>query len=164
MMLIILRAESYNTPAYESYLKGCTNFVSQYLVAGGKNMVKPSNYKDLGSMYGTTSYWYSMHWTEISPYHRYAVSSSFVNVGDFFTYWKTRGGLVTTGLSKSQLQSKAKKGDIVQLKKDGSWYHSIIITSGTTGNWNYCGHTSNRKDKPISAITEATEYRILRFA
>lgn len=87
-----------------------------------------------------------------------------VNAGDFFTYWKTRGGLVTTGLSKSQLQSKAKKGDIVQLKKDGSWYHSIIITSGTTGNWNYCGHTSNRKDKPISAITEATEYRILRFA
>ncbi|WP_161908803.1 amidase domain-containing protein [Emergencia sp. 1XD21-10] len=72
-MLIILRAESYNSPAYESYLKDCTNFVSQCLVAGGKNMVKPSNYKDLGSMYGTTSYWYSMHWTEISPYHRYAV-------------------------------------------------------------------------------------------
>lgn len=29
MMLIILRAESYNSPAYESYLKDCTNFVLQ---------------------------------------------------------------------------------------------------------------------------------------
>lgn len=158
-------ANSYNTPAYEKFSSDCTNFVSQCVVAGGKSMNAPSNYKTLGSMYKTTSYWYSKHWTEVSPYHRYGISSSFANVGDFYNYWKTRGALVETGLTKSELQSKAKLGDIVQLKNSsGSWFHSIIITGGSKGAWKYCGHSDPRNDAPISGISTAVEYRILRFA
>lgn len=158
-------ANSYNTPTYKKFSADCTNFISQCLVAGGQSMKKPSNYKTLGSMYGTTSYWYSMHWTEVSPYHRYGISSSFVNVGDFYTYWKTRGALVESGLTKAQLQSKAKKGDIVQLRNNnGSWYHTIIITAGSKGAWKYSGHSSARLDYAISNISSSVTYRILRFA
>ena len=156
-------ALGYNSAAYDVFSSDCTNFVSQCLVAGGKTRTKPSNYTRLGAIYETTSYWYSMHSPSIKD--KFYVSTSFIRVRDFYTYWKTRGALVTTGLTKAQLQSKAQKGDIVQLKNaEGSWYHSIIITSGSKGSWKYCGHTSNRKDYPVKDITGAAQYRILRFA
>lgn len=154
---------SYNTPTYKSYSADCTNFVSQCINAGGKSMTKPSNYKDLGT-YSTTAYWYHMHWTSISPYHRYGISTSFINVGDFYTYWKDKDNYANTTLTRAQLQNSAQKGDIVQLGNSGGWYHSIIITGGTKGDLKYCAHSRDTKDGLVSDISDtAQKFRIIRI-
>jgi hypothetical protein len=97
------------------------------------------------------------------PLIKYGVSSSFIGVDDFFTYWKGRCEKVIYGLTIKDLQNAAKKGDIVQFYQDGDWFHSIIITSGSKGNWKYCGHSNNRKDYKVSEISGITKFRILRF-
>lgn len=155
----------YRNPVYNTYLKDCTNFVSQCLVAGGKTMKKPSSIP-LG-LKTTTSYWYSVRYKhEHATYweYKWKESTSFVNVGDLYTYCKNNGATIKTYTSLSSLQNNAKLGDIVQLKSsEGNWYHSIIITGGSAGDRSYCSHTRDRSDRDVSTLTGVSSFRIIRF-
>lgn len=95
------------------------------------------------------------------------ITSSFINVADLYTYLVYYAGVgVITTSSLATLQSQASAGNIVQIKRDGVWFHSVIITGGTTGNLTYCGHTNDWLDNPVSSFSEAspvyTDYRIIR--
>lgn len=160
--------EDYNVPAFQrrSILVGgdCTNFVSQCVKAGGKSYVKPSSYSGLPNDYENNNYWYSYRFLNDYGAYNYKHSTSFIRVKDFYTYWKNHGATVISCSSVSALQSKAKLGDIVQLKdSDGDWYHSVIISRGSSGNWKYAGHTNDRKAEPLSSLAEATSFRIIRL-
>lgn len=151
-------------PIYNSYLSDCTNFVSQCLVAGGIPMEKPTGLLPTG-IYGTTDYWYSIRyeeWHGNSYQYKWHETSSFINVDDLNTYlFHIIISVIESG-NIDAVQNYAQPGDIVQLKNSGGdWYHSIIITGGTTGNRTYCGHSTNRIDYPVSSITNTTEFRII---
>lgn len=157
-------AKDRNT-AYNSYTSDCTNFVSQAAHAGGISMKKPNTIKH--GITTTTSYWYSKKHkftgTTGQASYEFDVSTSWIRVGDFYKYAISHGATATSYNTLSSLQNNAKPGDIVQLKKDGSWYHSIIITGGSKGNRTYCGHTNNWKDRSVSKLTGQSAYRIIRF-
>ena len=157
-------AISYNSK-YATHSKDCTNFVSQCLHAGGFAMKKPSNPST--GITKTTKYWYSIRyqeWHTNNYVYRWKESSSWINVADFYTYCVSKGAKIIKCNSLKSLQNTAKVGDIVQLKKSGgSWYHSIIISSGVKGNLKYCGHTANRRNRSVSKIEDVAEYRIIRF-
>lgn len=150
---------------YNSYSSDCTNFVSQCVEAGGKNMTKPSTVP-IG-IKETTSYWYSVRykeWHGNSYVYKWNESTSFIRVADFYTYWKNKGITTASYSSKEKLQNGAAIGDVVQLKNgDGKWFHSIIITGGTKGAREYCGHSSKRLDEPVKNISGAVSYRALKF-
>ena len=153
---------------YASHMKDCTNFVSQCLVAGGLKMKKPKSINE--GITKTTNYWYSIRYKEwhTNTYcYQWNESSSFINVNDLYDYAVTKGNTVTKIFcnTKNDLQSKAKIGDIVQLKnKDGRWYHSIIITAGKKGNYSYAGHTNDNSKTPIKDINnKVVKWRIIRF-
>lgn len=156
--------KSYNRPTYPDYtLSGdCTNFVSQCVKRGGKSFNYAPGYKDKPAKYGTTKYWYSYHYTSTNPVHRYKQSTSFMRVSDFYTYWKNHGATIISCKNKNELQSKAKKGDIVQLKNN-SWYHSIIISRGSKGAWKYAAHDNDHKAAKISSISNKNSFRIIRI-
>lgn len=152
-------------PLYKSYGADCTNYVSQCVKAGGKSMTKPSSIPT--GVKGTTKYWYSVRYEEWHTNHyvyKWKESSSFINVADFYTYWKNRGIKTASYSSKAKLQNGVSVGDVVQLKNGkGKWFHSIIITGGSKGARTYCGHTKNRKDEPVKNISGAVSYRSLKF-
>jgi hypothetical protein len=151
-------------PIYNSYLSDCTNFVSQCLVAGGIPMEKPTGSVPTG-IYKTTDYWYSIRyeeWHGNSYQYKWYESSSFVNVDELYSYLSHVGISIIESGNIDAVQNYAQPGDIVQLKNSGGdWYHSIIITGGTTGDRTYCGHSTNRIDYPVSSITNTTTFRII---
>lgn len=65
----------------------------------------------------------------------------------------------------SKFQKDIKKGDIIQMyDKNEGWHHSMIITSGKNGNWNYCAHTNAEKDKPLYKLQKKDrKFRIIRI-
>lgn len=156
-------AKSYNKE-YNSHLKDCTNFVSQALKAGGISMKKPS-VMDRG-ITKTTSYWYSIRyedWHTNGYVYNWFESSSWVGVDDLYKYCLNNGATIYIRNSLKSLQNDAKIGDIVQIKNSkGNWYHSIIITGGSKGNYKYCGHTSNRENYNLSNVGDGN-FRIIRF-
>lgn len=151
--------------SYNYYLSDCTNFVSQCVKAGGKTMSMPSVLPT--GIKNTTNYWYSARyqvWHTNNYVYRWKESSSFINVADFFTYWKNKGVRTLNYANKAELQKNAVLGDVVQLKNgEGKWFHSIIITGGVKGDRKYCGHSLNRLDEPVKNISGAVSFRVLRF-
>lgn len=152
-------AKGYNSN-YKSFDGGdCTNYVSQCVVAGGKNMKsKELAYGD--DCTNNLSYWFNhkQKCNRKGDYiYKWKWSSSFNNVGDFYSYWKKQGATCSSGMSLDSIQKELKLGDIVQIYDTNSnhrcFYHSIIITAGKKGDWKYSGHTSPRKDYPLEKIT-----------
>lgn len=151
--------------AYDKYPSDCTNFVSQAIYAGGVSMRKPAKIKH--GITRTTAYWYSKKHKFTGSTGRvsyeYDVSTSWMRVSDLYKYAISHGATAISCKTLSSLQSKAKPGDIVQLKKNGSWHHSIIITGGSKGNRTYCGHTNNKKDALVKNLKKESAFRIIRF-
>ena len=148
--------------AYGRHTADCTNFVSQCVFAGGKTMKKPSG--TLPLIKKTTNYWYSVRFPNGRESFTYRESSSFINVGDFYTYWKQHGVKTVQYSTKKKLQNGVVLGNVVQLKNGkGKWFHSIIITGGEKGARTYCGHSKPSLDQPISKISTAVAYRAIKF-
>ena len=129
-------------------------------------MRKPSTIKH--GITKTTDYWFSKKHKFTGSTGRvtyeYDVTTSWMRVKAFYKYASAHGATVTVCDSKSVLQDKAKPGDIVQLKNDSGWHHSIIITGGKKGNRTYCGHTNDQKDAFVSDIKKTEKkFRIIRF-
>lgn len=156
-------AENYNVPTYKGFLSDCTNFVSQCVVAGGKAMSFPSDWRTIANTNDNASYWYHKNYSVKYDY-TYKYSKTFINVASFYSYALKLGATATTYTGVAGIQNNAKKGDIVQCyNSSNGWHHSIIITSGSKGNWKYCGHSSDRKDYPVANLTKDTKFRIIRL-
>jgi len=87
------------------------------------------------------------------------------NIDDFYTYiWSHESITVTNTSSLTTLQNTAQIGDIVHLKNsNGNYYHTIIITAGTSGNLQYCGHTNNRYNRDVSTLSSESGFRIIHM-
>lgn len=155
-------ATSYNS-GYLSYSSDCANFGSQVWRAGGVSFKTPSAGIPAGTN-STTTYWYHYFGYEpgaIAPYAN--LSTSFIRVADFYSYMVNNESVtVTVTSSLSTLQSTAKAGDIVQLKNSsGNYYHTIIITGGTSGSLTFCAHTTDWYERAVSNLTSASGFRII---
>lgn len=150
-------AQSYN-PSYKKFDSDCTNFVSQCLVAGGLKQVMKDPIPEY-LILNTTTQWYHKN-----VYGAIFVSTSFIRVTDFFSYWKNKTGYVYYP-SRSKCESEMKTGDVVLLarKSTGAKYHAIIISKGGTGG-TYCGHTNPRKDAKFNTISSDVYFYRMRFA
>lgn len=148
-------ATDYNTAEYPSFKFAggdCTNFVSQCLHAGGKSMdgtcTSAGVYQDISDWF-MKKIEYQDSWSYMVDY---GYSTSWVNAGDFKTYWLSRCDGYSYETDVDGIISACSKGDIVQLCDENTRvpYHSIIVTykSGTTAK--YCGHSSDRLDYAIS--------------
>lgn len=145
----------------------CTNFVSQCVVAGGGKMNKPKMVWKKPDTYGTTKYWYSIKYQDWNQFHgstAWKITTSWMRVSDFYTYWKTKVAKKVKEYSKTQLlKEKLKLGDVIQLKgADGVWYHSIIISCKKGGEWRYAGHSDDYVDKKLSLLPGGHKTRVIR--
>lgn len=149
-------AFSYNS-AYNNYSSNggdCTNFVSQCLEAGGLAQKKPSSIPS-GTM-NTTSYWYS-----VKP----KVSTPWIRVTDFHSYWAPK---VPDGnyAGDTTVSNNGNIGDVVQFRHAGTLtrWHTMIITKKDSNQVYLTGHTTNRKDYPISSYDDnSIDWSLLDF-
>ncbi|RNC96166.1 amidase domain-containing protein [Lysinibacillus halotolerans] len=149
-------------PNYESYSLDCTNFTSQILRAGGKNMKQPRTITPIVN--SDTNYWY---YTTVS---RVGVpvdvrSSSWSVVSDFYAYWnKTQPTKAST--SKSQLVTYADVGDMIQfMKKDATRYsHTMFVYKKGNSTLYLSGHTDNYLERNFYDISSIwVKYRVIKF-
>lgn len=121
-------AKSRNPEFYDfSSLGGdCTNFISQCLYAGFKEMdfvgEIPWYYKSLLQR--------SYSWTSVMFLQKYLLSN--------------KANVKETSLEKLQL------GDIIQLKNDFYYFHSLIVTKIDDINIYVCAHSDDSLDRPLS--------------
>lgn len=153
-------------PNFESYTSDCTNFVSQCIYAGGIDMTFPNTIPS--GVNTTTNYWYSRFAGYNIDVPTFDLSSSFINVVDLYEYLQESCNvLLTVCFDAETANEEATVGDIIQLKWSGGRYsHSIIVTGGTSGNLEYCAHSTNRLDEPLSTLesdTNLTRVRIIHF-
>lgn len=148
-------AKDHNTSEYPSFsLSGgdCTNFVSQCLYAGGKPMDGTCT---TGGVYQNTSDWfmkkfeYQDSWSYMVDY---GYTTSWVNAGDFKSYWLSRCDDYSYEDDVDGIISACAKGDIVQLCDENtrSPYHSIIITAKSGNTAEYCAHSLDRIDYAVN--------------
>ena len=165
--------EYLRNPKYDDYSDedgeggDCTNFVSQCIHEGGKPMDKPKSHPS-SRHWKTTKYWFAKM-PPRRPYYFYSTSTSWTVVDDLFSYFKNKGGAKIIdgkkgkGIKRKTLQRKGKLGDIVQLKANGIWYHSIILTGGKRKKWRYSAHTTDRRNVKVSSIGDYNRFRIIRI-
>lgn len=173
-------ANGFNDSQYKRINDDCTNFVSQCIAAGGKNFINPKKLNisatDWLKGYKCTTEshrWYNKKYTYKKLGIKKGVfcySSSFTFVEDFYNFWRKQRccstyGTYTDCTKNSAFQKMLKKGDIIQMYDKGiGWHHSMIITSGRSGDWNYCAHTVPAKDQPLKNINKKNRsFRVIRI-
>lgn len=150
---------NYNTQnkAYNYYGSNggdCTNFVSQCLYAGGMKETIPSRVPN--GINGTSSYWYSL---------KPNVSTAWIRVADFHSYWAPKVPDANYE-GDTTVSRNGKVGDVVQIRYAGTLkrWHTMIITKKDSKQVYLSGHTTNRKDHPISSIDDnANDWTLLDF-
>lgn len=155
-------ATVYNS-AFTAYSSDCTNFVSQALNAGGKNMhgTRKTGTKD------STKDWY--HYRYISDYHGNTpvystdVTTSFIRVADFVSYITPKSTKKTCS-THNALISGCSIGDVFFAadKTTKTPYHAMIITKQDSNGTYYCGHTLNRKNRNVTTI-DLSDDVLIRF-
>lgn len=128
-------------PLYYNYDKiggDCTNFISQCLYAGKKEM----NYRGYGWYYNNANN-KSPSWTGVEYLYKFLINNK---------YEGPRGILI----DKKDLEI----GDIIQLSFDGVIFgHSLIVSEINEGNIRVCAHTIDSKDRSL----ESYNYKKIRF-
>lgn len=128
-------------PAYYDYDKiggDCTNFISQCLYTGKKEM----NYRGYGWYYrnGNNK---SPSWAGVEYLYNFLINNK---------HEGPRGRVI----DKSQLEI----GDIIQLSFDGVFFgHSLIATEINNGEILICTHTIDSKDRSLDSYN----YKKVRF-
>ena len=145
-------------PKYIEYDKDCTNFVSQCVHAGGKEMNRPRE-PLTPKTDGVSIYWYAIktngHWNVSVPWR---------SVIKFYSYWKWHGAKTIVKNKFSDIQKNFKIGDIVQLHRANKWYHSVIISRKINGEYRYAGHTNNHSKNPVKKLKkDSDKWRIIRI-
>ena len=153
-------ADSYNS-AYPHYSADCANFVSQCVYWGGLSMNGSS--VNVG-VHDSTSNWYCIYINSILGIRRYAVTTSWIRVADFNTYFGNVG-TKTTKTTISALVSACAVGDPVQLadKTTGTAYHTIIISGKNSSTAYFCGHTNSRNNANVYDYLDQTTDKFILF-
>lgn len=123
---------------YDNLGGDCTNFISQCLFAGIREM----NYRGYGWYYidGNNK---SASWTGVKFLYEFLINNK---------YEGPRGRLVT--------RNELEIGDVIQLSfKDGIFGHSLIVTSFLEGNIRICAHSIDSKDR----LLDTYDYQDIRY-
>lgn len=129
--------KNYNTD-YNTYPKAdCTNFISQCVKAGGKEMSKSPNRKP-GKVEETKTYWYSQKYIVEKNFlgvkwktNEWAESTSWVRVAGgygFYNYWNNKVKCIEYR-DLDQLRKNAAVGDVIQVRsatKSGKTHSTIV--------------------------------------
>jgi len=110
-------------PEYANLESNCTNYVSQVLAAGGKQMDEPIapvpgrriTYHDLDGRWFSAS----MH-SDPEKWQEFSLSTSFCRTGDFVKYWTRERGMELTKYVNNldgllALNKRAQVGDVILL-------------------------------------------------
>lgn len=153
-------ADSYNS-AYPHYSADCANFVSQCVYWGGLGMNGSS--VNVG-IHDSTTNWYCIYIDTILWVRRYAVTTSWIRVSDFNTYFGNVG-TKSTKTTISALVSACAVGDPVQLadKTTGTAYHTIIISEKDSSTAYFCGHTNSRNNVNVYDYLDQTQDKFILF-
>lgn len=161
-------AESRN-PEYANFDSNCTNYISQILVAGGKEMDEPiSPEEDVRITYhDMPDRWFSTY-IETKPerWKEFSVSSSFCRTDSFVEYWtEIRGMKLTTyvnsfdGLLK--LYDCAEAGDIILLYNEkNEVQHMCLLSVKKDKQLLVNANTNDYKDHNILDISASAYPRI----
>jgi hypothetical protein len=147
---------SYNR-YYPAYSNDCTNFVSQILLNGGKNMVMSTSTAPLIS---DNYYWY----IRSLPNYAWSRSASWTVVTDLYSHLvRTQSSYSST--SKTNIINNAKSGDVIQFKKAGAdrYSHTMWIYEKQSSNLLLSGHTNDYLKRSFNAITSYSTYRIIKM-
>ncbi|MEF3245145.1 MAG: amidase domain-containing protein [Caldisericaceae bacterium] len=111
----------------------CTNFASRVVNAGKV----PIDGSGTCSSYSTITKWYVNRAQWWCLQSRWAWSTSWSIVGDFYTYqsqYKNNATSSVFGISQiNSLRASAVPGDVIQLETGGSKWHSLIVTKKQNG-------------------------------
>ena len=127
-------------PAYYNYedIGGdCTNFASQCIYAGAGVM----NYTPTFGWFYRSANDRTPSWTGVEYLYDFLIGNE--GVGPY---------------AREVSRSEAQPGDIVQLGRNGDWYHSPVIVA-TTPTILVCAHTYDALDRPLYTYN----YGALRF-
>lgn len=131
----------------------CTNFVSQALYAGGMMMNLPGEIST-SSRYVTDGGWFSRRFESSVPTYR--VSSSWINVEMFYSYWAPRSTMVTKTWSPMQVYYGSSPGDVIQYQYAGGGrkWHSLMVTGKNTSKRTIyiSQHSGDRKNEDYGNI------------
>lgn len=156
-------------PAYADFDSNCTNYISQCLVAGGKQMdeaILPQ--KNVRVTYhNKKSRWFSTS-IETNParWKEFSVSTSFCRTEAFVEYWtKQRGMALTTYVNAMdglmQLYGRAEAGDIVVLYNEaGDIVHLCLIAVCENDRILLNANTVDYHERNILKISAATYPRV----
>lgn len=155
-----------NNPSYKRYNANCTNFVSQAVYAGGKTQTKPSNIKN--GIIDTTSYWYNNNYYDCTGsnncYWRDKISTSWIRVTDFYSYWTSKGMGATTSTNKSTIISNANVGDVIQFKNKSGWFHSVVVNRKANDTVYISSNDSDYYDQNFKKRgNDLDSYRVINF-
>ena len=120
-------------PTYYNYDKiggDCTNFISQCLYAGKKEM----NYRGYGWYYENSNN-KSASWTGVEYLYKFLINNK---------YEGPRGVLIE--------RNKLELGDLIQLSFNGiAFGHTLIVTGINNGDIKVCTHTIDAKDRSLDS-------------
>ena len=146
--------------SFPIYGKNCTNYVSQCVNAGGISMVGSAV---TAGTYSSTTQWFCHDIDTTAGTQAFAVSTSWINADDFYTYMAPRVNQKYTVYTLAEVYEKCRPGDVVQIvnRNDNDIYHSVIISAKDASTVYYCGHTNARQDADIRRFDETEDYFII---
>ncbi len=110
----------------------CTNYVSQCLFAGCKTM----NFTPVFGWYYKSSYDRAPAWTSVNFLYDFLTTNTGLG---------PQGELVT--------MDKVLPGDIIQIKTEDTFSHSLIITKISSGKIYVCAHSQDARMRPLNTYT-----------
>ncbi len=126
------------SPLFESYngIGGdCTNFVSQCVYAGSCQM----------------NYTMDFGWYYISPTNR---APAWTGVEFFYNFMTSNMG-IGPFMSEAYAHS-LELGDVIQLgDEEGDYFHTLIVTGFTRGDYLVAAHSNDSLDRPLSSYSFA---------
>lgn len=117
----------------------CTAFVSQALLAGSCTM----DYADTFGWYFISDADRAPAWSGVEFLYSYLTGT-----GDYPANTRRQGPFGTeVGIRRAQV------GDVIQLARDGDFYHSLLITGIERNDILVCAHSDDALDRRLSTYT-----------
>ncbi len=156
-------------PDYANFQTNCTNYISQALVAGGKEMDAPiAPKKDVRITYhDQKDQWFSAYIeTEPARWREFSVSTPFCRTPDFVRYWTRTRGMALNQYANNvsglrELYRQAEPGDIIVLyNPKGEIVHLCLLAVKKELRLLVNANTNDYYERNIMEISPITYPRI----
>ncbi|QEL82906.1 hypothetical protein DN407_31430 (plasmid) [Bacillus sp. JAS24-2] len=147
-------------PEYKKYdPNDCMNYISQILKAGGLGENKPETIASEG-VDSKKNYWYSKKQSD----NIFTVSSTWINVGDFYTYWSKTQKVIQP--NELDIMRDIEVGDVIQLQKKSEkrYSHAMFVVKKDAETVYLTGHTNDREKLDIRDIRDKYNFRVIKFS